>query len=233
MTDTTMDIDDLKLGWQRLDQRLERQNALAFQAFKDSRVRRARVRMWPLYGGQILQMLVGAVIIVAAADVWATHWQLVPVRLAGLTMHVYGVLLIVAATRTLWLLTRIDYAAPVVAIQRQLGDVRHWYARSGLAIGMSWWLLWMPFVMVMAALAGFDMFARAPGVFSLGTAIGLAGLLLNWGLYVASRRPRWAWIARLNDDAMTGASLRRAQAALDEVHRFEEDESGALLPPPD
>ena len=35
MTDMPLDIDDLKLAWQGLDRRLERQNALAFQHFKD------------------------------------------------------------------------------------------------------------------------------------------------------------------------------------------------------
>ena len=219
-----MDIDDLKLAWQTLDRRLERQNALAFVQFKDRRVHTMRARLRPLDWGQILQNAVGALVVVAGVAVWARQWPVVHLRIAGLLMHLYGGLLIVAASHTLWLLSRIDYAAPVVAIQRQLGELRQWYVRSGMAIGYAWWLLWMPAMMVLAALVtGADLYARAPRVFALGTAIGLAGLALMAALHQAARRPRWAWIAPLNDHAMTGASLRRVQAVLDEIRQFEDD----------
>ncbi|MBP7779829.1 MAG: serine/threonine protein kinase [Acidobacteria bacterium] len=235
MMDLTMDIDDLKLAWQSLDRRLERQNELAFQRFKDDRVRRARWRLWPLYGGQVAQGLIGAALVVAAVTVWVRHWDLVHLRVAGLLMHAYGIGVIAVSGRTLWFITRIDYAAPVVAIQRQLGELRQWYALSGLLIGLAWWLLWMPFMMVAVGLLGVDMWRRAPDVFVLGTIIGVAGLLLTWGLYRVSRRPRWAWLAAQMDESMAGASLRRAQAVLDEVRRFEDDgeprpTSSALAP---
>ena len=78
-------------------------------------------------------------------------------------------------------------------------------------------------MMMLVALAGVDMWTRAPGVFSLGTAIGVAGLLVMWGLQRWARRPGWAWLRASNESAMTGASLRRAAAVLAEIRRFEVD----------
>ncbi len=233
MTDMPMDIDDLKLAWQGLDRRLERQNALAFQHFKDGRVRKARSRLRPLYWGQMLQILIGVLVVAASASVWTSHWQLLHLRLAGFVVHVYGVLLIIAGGRTLGFVSRIDDAAPVVAIQRQLAELRRWYVLTGMTIGLSWWLLWMPFMMVLAVrLAGVDIYVRAPAVFSLGTAIGVTGLLVTWGLHRWSRRPRWAWLALDMEDAMTGASLRRAQAVIEEIRQFEDDDTVHALEPP-
>jgi hypothetical protein len=37
----------------------------------------------------------------------------------------------------------------------------------------------------------------------------------------------WAWLSVLNDEAMAGASSRRARVVLDEARRFEEEPGGA------
>ena len=120
MTDTLMDIDDLKVAWQRLDRKLDRQNALAFEHFKDGRVRTMRARLRPLLLGQLAQCVIGAGLVVFAARTWLTHWDHGPLRTAGLVMHVYGVLVIIAGARTVHLIRQIDYAAPVVGLQPQL-----------------------------------------------------------------------------------------------------------------
>lgn len=223
MTDHIMDIDDLKLAWQQIDRRLERQNTLALLQFREGRMRRLRTKLWPLYGGQTVQALFGAAIVVAGVATWSRHWDVVHLRAAGLLLHVYGVLAIVASARTLALIHRIDYAAPVIAIQRQLGELRRWYVLSGTVIGLPWWLLWMPVMMVLLALAGVDMWQRAPRMFVLGTAVGVVGLLVTGLLELAARQPRWAWLAERLNAARTGTSLRRAAAVIEEVRRFEED----------
>ncbi len=221
MTDHIMDIDDLKLAWQQLDRRLERQNALALLQFREGRMRQLRTKLWPLYGGQIVQGLFGTAVVLVGVATWARHWDLVHLRVAGLLLHVYGVLAIIASARTIALIYRIDYAAPVVAIQRQLGELRRWYVLSSTVIGLPWWLLWMPIMMALLALAGIDMWQRAPQIFVMGTAIGVAGLLVIAALELAARR--WAWLAEHVHATRTGASLRRAAAVLEEVRRFEED----------
>ena len=141
-------------------------------------------------------------------------------------MHAYGALLIVLGARTIGLARRLDYAAPVVAIQKQLGELTRWYVWCGLAIGPVWWLLWMPCFIVLAALAGVDVLARAPGFFASWTVYGLVGLLLTWAAYRWSRTV-WPALARHMDDAATGTSLRRARIVIDEVERFEREDTEA------
>jgi serine/threonine-protein kinase len=221
MTNIPIDLDEFKEAWQRLDRRLAAQQALAFQVFRAGRVRSLRRRLWPLYGGQIVQLALGGALIAAGVSGWWRYPRLPHLVVAGVTVHAYGIALVIAAARTIWFMNRIDYAAPVVSIQRQLGGLRAWYVRCGVWLGQAWWFLWMPCLMVAAAVAGVDVWRRAPGVFGLGTAIGVVGLLLTSGAYRLARRHDWGWLSVLNDDAMAGASLRRARAVLDEIRRFE------------
>ena len=223
MTDVSLDLDEFKEAWQRLDRRLAAHQALAFQVFREGRVRSLRRRLWPLYGGQIAQVALGGAMIAAGVFGWARHAGLPHLVVAGAILHAYGIALVIAAARTIWFSNRIDYSAPVVSIQRQLGDLRACYVRGGVWLGQAWWFLWMPCLMVAAAAAGVDVWRRAPLMFGLGTAIGGVGLLLTAAAYRLARRPGWGWLSALNDDAMAGASLRRAYAVLEEIRRFEEE----------
>jgi serine/threonine-protein kinase len=223
MTDLPIDLDEFKLAWQSLDRRMAAQHALAFQVFRDGRLRSLRRRLLPLYGGQILQMVFGAAMAAAGVFGWSRYWPQPHLVAAGVLLHAYGVAHIAAAGQTIWLTNHLDYAAPVASIQRQLADLRAWYVRCGVWLGQAWWFLWMPCLMVAAAPAGIDLWRRAPSVFAFGTAIGVAGLLLTQGAYLLARRPGWGWLSALNDEAMAGASLRRAHAVLEEIRRFEDD----------
>ena len=115
----------------------------------------------------------------------------------------------------------------MVAIQKQLAALTRWYVWCGLAIGPVWWLLWMPCAMVLAALVGVDVFARAPGYFASWTVYGLAGLLLTWA--------RLPLVARLlaGAGALHGRRRHRRvvcaapRAVIDEIERFEHEEAEA------
>lgn len=223
MTSHPIDLDDFKQAWQRLDARLAQQNALAFQAFRDQRVQTMRRRLWPLYGGQVLQMLIGIALIVVGVYGWRRNLGVPHLVVAGAAVQAYGIAAAAAAGQTMSHIRGVDYTAPVVGLQRQLAELRAWHVRSGIWLGQAWWFLWMPCVMIVAAALGADVFRRAPPVFLVGAVIGVAGVTLVEAAARLSRRPGWTWLAVLNDDAMAGASLRRAQAVLDEIARFEDD----------
>lgn len=55
-----MELDEMKLAWRALDQRLEQQHAMHVQIFRDLRTDAARRGLRPLMWGQALQMVVGA-----------------------------------------------------------------------------------------------------------------------------------------------------------------------------
>lgn len=223
MTTHSIDLDEFTQAWQRLDARLAEQNALAFQAFRDRRTQQMRRRLWPLYGGQIVQMLFGIAMIALGAYGWTRNEGVPHLVAAGMVVQVYGIAAIASAGCTMQHIRELDYSAPVVTLQRQLGELRAWHVRTGVWLGQAWWFLWMPCLMIAAAALGVDVWQRAPRVLVMGTVIGVAGVLVVEAAARLSRRPGWTWLAVLNDDAMAGASLRRAQAVLDEIARFEHD----------
>lgn len=219
-----MELDDLKTVWQSLDRRLEQQNRLAWNQLKDRRLEKAKSGLRPLYWGQIVQSVCGIPVILLGVATWSQHLDVPSLVVAGLALHMYGVLMIVCAGRTLWLISRIDYAAPVVGIQRELAELRRAYAIGGMAVGLPQWVMWMPFFMALLGLVGVDLFARAPSVIFAGLAIGIAGLLLTWWFHRWSLHPNHPKLAKFMEDSVTGKSLLKAQKILDDVRRFEEED---------
>jgi serine/threonine-protein kinase len=112
----------------------------------------------------------------------------------------------------------------VLAIQKQFVQLRRFHVRYGMIVGLAWWLVWIPLVMMFFMGAfGADLYANAPAVIYAGTAVGIAGLLATAWLHRWSHRPERAQLGRRLDDSVTGGSIRRAQAALEEINRFEQD----------
>ena len=219
-----MDFDDMKAAWQTLDRRLEQQHALNLQLFRDSRADKARSGLRPLFWGQIAQIFFGVLMILLGVSVWSNHREVTHLLISGIIVHVYGVVAIMLAGITLGMIQRLDYAAPVLTIQKQLVQLRTFYIRSGMIVGLSWWLLWVPFAASFFAwLAGVDFFENMKDAIGWCIAFGVVGLLATWAFHrwaQHSGRPR---LRKLMDDNMTGSSLRKAQSILDEIRRFEEE----------
>lgn len=221
--ETTMEIDDLKQAWQTLDRRLERSHALQLQLHRDNKLGQLRRGLRPLVFGQTLQIIVGAVIALLSASFWI-HYRQEPAFLAmGILMHVYGVAAIIHAGVTIGWLSQIDYAAPVLHIQKRLARVRKLYVYGGMALGLPWWLLWIV-VMAMLAKAGadVDVLTRAPGFFWGNIGFGVLGLLGTLWFLRWSRRPERPRLAQAIESLVVGRSLRRAQTMLDDIARFED-----------
>ena len=216
-----MELDDLKLAWQTLDRRLEQQSALNLHIFKDGKLDKMRRGLRPLLWGQAIQIVIGALIALWGGGFWTEHLDVPHLLIAGVIVHAAGISMIALGAAMQALIARIDYSAPVLKIQRQLAQLRKLYVYGGMAVGLPWWLLWMPFMMVFFKSAfDADMFANAPSVIWIGSAIGAAGLLATWGFARwASKRPQ---LAQRLEDGAAGGSLRRAQGMLDEIARFEQ-----------
>jgi hypothetical protein len=218
-----MELDDLKLAWQSLDRRLELRNALDRELLRDRKRDKMKSGLRPLQVGQIGQILFGLAFIALAALLWSSKPDAVSVVTAGVIVQFYGIVCVAFAGVTLHRIGRIDYAAPVLDIQRELAEVRKVYVQSSLIAGLPWWFLWLPVLMVLFALLGVNLYTHAPSVIWSGIAVGGVGLLATFGLYRWSRDPRWPRLARFVEDSLTAASLRRAQAQLEELARFEHD----------
>ncbi len=216
-----MELDELKAAWQTLDQRLQREQAISLALYSHHKLDSTRSSLRPLYMGQLVQLFGGILIILLAGLLWSTKPTAIPVIVAGVIVHVYGIACVIMAALVLSAIRRIDYSGSVVEIQSKLARVRRAYIIGGIVIGLSWWLLWIPFLMVLAGLAHVDVYSRAPSVVWIGTAVGVAGLLGTRWLCRYSQSEPHSRLRHAVDDAITGRSLQRAQAYLDEIRRFE------------
>ena len=222
--DITMELDDFKSAWQTLDQRLQLNNALKLHELRERTLAKTRSSLRPLFWGQVMQiLLIGIPSILLAALLWMSGPAFASVIVAGIVLEAYGLLTIASAGMVLGQLAKIDNAAPVVEIQKQLARTRTLYVRSGMIAGLPWWFLWVPILMVLVGMADVDLLANAPWLVWSGLGIGAAGLLGSWWFHRWARRPERAELGRKLDDTLTGGSLRRAMAQLQEVQRFEQD----------
>jgi hypothetical protein len=222
--ESTMELDDLKQAWQTLDRRLQQQNAISLQLLTDSRVRTAKSSLrWPLVRSAV-QIALGVALTIFFALFWIGHRDNAMLMVSGLVMHAYSVMLIIAGVMELLLLIRIDYAAPVVTIQRYLTLYRQWRNRSMPWLGLSQWLLWIPeTLIVFKAWLGIDLWANAHAVVYIFLAIGAAGLLGSMWLVYWSPAALRGRVGCYLDETNAGPAVMRAQASLDEIARFERE----------
>ena len=218
-----MELDDFKSAWQTLDRRLQLDNELKLHALRERTLDKARGSLRPLFLGQVVQILLGIPFILLAALLWISQPAHASSIVAGVLVQAYGVLAIIAAGVVLGQLGNLDYSQPVLGIQKQLLRARTLYIRSGMVAGLPWWFLWIAILQVLAGLGDVDLLAKAPALVWSGYGIGAVGLLATWWFHRWARRPERAEFGRRMDDGLSGGSLRRALAQLDEVQRFERD----------
>ena len=216
-----MELDELKSAWAELARQLDRRSALDVLQLKHAHFARLRASLRPLYLTEIVTVLSGLAALGAAALLWGRMPLPLHLIAVAAALHAYGVLCFICAGVVLSRLHRVDAMAPVVSMQRQLAHVRTAYVRTGLIVGLPWWLLWVAMFMAAAALGGVDLYARAPEFVWISLGVGVLGLAATFAVYRWSRDPRRARFGQALDAVLVGGSLRRAQAWLDEIAAFE------------
>jgi hypothetical protein len=216
-----MELDEMKNAWLALDRRLERQETLNLRAFRDNRLDGLRASLRPLVIGRIAQIAIGAMLAHAVAPFWIGHLDTPHFVVIGASLHLYALMMIVGGARDLYLVSRIDYAAPVVDIQARLIELRAWLVRSAPVFGAVGCFVWVPFVLWAFEVAfGVDVWRHAPGVvwiFLASSVFALALMLLAIGWMRRSGGSKW--VERIERSAI-GSSVSRAQRFLDEMAAF-------------
>lgn len=214
-----MELDELKRAWVRMDLRQDAMEALLYLDFHGRRLDRARGALRPLWWGQWLQLAIGVALSVWGGILWATHLDQAAVLVCGLAAHAYGVLLIIFSARNLYLVHHIDYAAPVVDIQRRMAELRAFRVRIETPVNaVAGCFLWIPVLWVSLSLHGIDLWS--PGFIRWTVASGLAGLV---SLVAVVGVMRLLGHGSKVEEASAGRSIVRAQAALEEIARFERE----------
>lgn len=213
-----MELDDMKLAWQRLDHKLERQQTLGRQLFRENRLGRLRRGLMPLFFGQAVQVVFGILFSGWAAAFWIPRIHVPHLLACGLLVQAYGLMLIVLGARMLYLLLQVDYSAPVVAIQRRLAELRAWRVRVEAPINaVAGCFIWIPVLGMNLAWYGIDLWSPRSVAWALTSGlVGLALLGLTvWWLHRAG-------LAGKLEDRAAGSSVRKAEAALEEINLFEQ-----------
>jgi serine/threonine-protein kinase len=217
----TDSLDDLKLAWKELSQTLERQNALAFDQLKETKLARFRSGLRPLSIGQILQLILGAIVAGYAAHFWMAHLSVPQLFVSGLFLHIYGLMFVAFAVRDLILIRRIDYSAPVMTIQQQLAELRSWHIRAATWHGFAGAVIWLPVMLIVLHWMGADFLMNKPQKLYWLIASAVVCFAANYGVLLLARSPgkcgnalRSSWIGR---------SVNRAQETLDELEQFQRE----------
>ncbi len=221
--DTTMELDDFKQAWQTLDRRMEQQHAMQLNLFRETKLSRMRSGLRLMRSGQVLQIICGVLLMLVFAPFWIEHRMVPHLALYGLLLHAYGLMFVLFAARDLELIGRIDYAAPVLEIQRQLASLRAWRLRSGFWFGVTGCLIWVPLLLVIVYWLGADLWVHRPDVVGWLVFNGVVAVAALFGIIAWLRRPSLEGLRRSLDTEAAGRNIRRAQAALDEIARFERD----------
>ena len=214
---TYSELDDLKSAWQSLSRNLERQHAFALHQFREKKLTRFRAGFRPLVIGQTIQIICGALLAIFGGSFWVDHINVAHLMLYGISLHAYGVMLIVFAARDLFLIKRLDYAAPVLALQKQIADLRRWHLRSAIWFGVTGCLIWIPLILMILHGLGADLWVRNPRVVGWLFLNGLICLGVFYGIV------SWEKLAKNFEENSGGRSVKRAQALLNEIERFERE----------
>lgn len=221
-----MELDEMKQAWQTLDRRLAAQQAIQWQGFRDGRLARLQHRLRPLAWWLMVQIPLGVALMLWGIASWSGHLDDARAMAPGAVMQVFGLLSVMIPARTLALLRGIDYAAPVLEIQRRLADLRAWRVRvEGPVSALLGSVIWIPALLMLAQADadrfGVNLWDRArPGVVGWLVSSALVSLaLVGLGYLLLRRLGRLDWLA----NHLAGASLRQAQAELDALRQFEEE----------
>jgi len=219
-----MELDDMKQAWQLLDQRLAQQRALNVRILRESGMDRLRRGLRPLVWGQSVQIAFGMATMLWGVWFWTAHLGVLHQMACGIAVQVFGILMVAFAGRLLYLLQGIDYAAPVLEIQRRLARLRAWRVRVEAPVfAMLGALIWVPMMLMLVQVDfdqwGDDYWNHAPWLAGHLMFSGLVSLLLVLLAYMLIRRAgHLSWL----ENNFAGGAVRKAEAALKEIANFEQ-----------
>ncbi len=221
-----MELDELKSTWSEFERRLALSEARSDRALRGLTLQRTRAVLRRHGAGLIFELICGVIAVVLIGSFLADHIRVARFALPALALHLAALASTAAAIAQLVGTLRIDYAAPVLEIQRRVSHLRASQVRHTQWIFLLSPLIWTPLAIVAAQ--GFlelDLYATLGGtVLAVNLAVGLAVIPL--GIFGARLcRDQLAHSPRLQRlaDCIAGHSLDRALDQLRGIERFRED----------
>ena len=215
-----MELDDFKSAWQSLDARLALQNRLQLELLHERRFDRARRNLRPLLFGMGLQAALGLFLVLLGIACWKQNLDAPGLFASGIALHAFGVLHIALAGLVGGLALSLDYAAPVLAIQKRLRLLLRLQVFNSNACGAPWWVMWVVVVIGFAGLSPNAPTGPTPLWIQISLVIGVVGTLATW-LWAARAARKPDRLYQRMDDGADG--IRRNLRLVDDLERFERD----------
>ncbi len=221
-----MTLDELKDRWNENDRTLDatlRLNTRLLRASTLGKAETAMRRLSRLLGIEVALNLVATIVL---GSFIADHLGEPRFLLPAAALHLCAIGLVIAGIHQLAAIGRLDYAAPIVAIQRKLESLRWLRTRITQWTLLVAPLLWTPLLIVgLKGLVGVDAYAVFRGDWLLanllfGAAVIPAALWLS--RRYADRLEQSSLARRLMRD-IAGHNVNAALGFLDALARFEEE----------
>lgn len=218
-----MELEDLKTAWEQLERRVDIAEVKLHEYREERTVGALQRLLMRLTAGQAFQVALSVAAIAVAAPFWIEHRHTPHLLIAGLILHIYGVAVVCVCVMQILMIGQIYYTESVVMCQRRTLTLQRLRILSGLALGLPWWILWIPATMVGAErFAGTDLYQASPGWIQLALLIGLGGIAATIGIaHHLGANPPESKAVRNFVDNLSGRSLASAIRQFDEIKRFE------------
>jgi hypothetical protein len=220
-----MELDEMKQAWLTLNRQLEQQQALNWQIFRSGQTDRLRRGMRPLMWGQSAQIVLGVAITLWGIRFWSTHLHIWQAMACGIAMQAFGILAIIFPARVMSMAHTIDYAAPVLDIQRRLAQLRAWRVKVEAPVfAVLGSVIWIPAMLMLiqygADRAGVDLWSHMSDSMLWLLLCGTMSLAVVGAVYLLLRKLGYR---RRLEDSFAGNTVKRAEMMLEEIARFERE----------
>jgi hypothetical protein len=208
-----IEMHELEQAWNDLDERLERQDLALRQIRRKHGIDAISARLRQMSLAQIIQLTLGLMIALWAGGYWFDHLGQTHLVIYGLTIHFYGLALLITSVLQLRRLARLDYRQPVLDMQRQLVALRRLHVGSERTLLICGFVVWVPVTFIALRAIGVDVWISNPAavLWNLLVGLGLSALV--------------AWLTYRFRDAFerdaAGRCLRAAEAELAELTKPE------------
>lgn len=155
-----MELEDLKRSWEENDRKLDANIRLNTRLLHESVLDKAETALRRLSRLLALELLLNLGVTIALGSFLAEHAAQARFLLPAAALDLCAIALIIAGIRQLAAIAKVDYSAPVVAIQKRLESLRVERLRAAKWTLLLAPLLWTPLLVVsLEGVLGVDAYA--------------------------------------------------------------------------
>jgi hypothetical protein len=215
-----MNFEEMQQQWTAQDQTPDPVIQINLGELRGSHVYAAATALQRLTRSLGLELVVNAIVMLVLSSFVSNHLREPRFLAPALLLHGCAIALVAANIRQLVLLRRVDYAGPIVAMQRTLATLRLSRIRTTKWTFVVAPLLWVPMLITgLRGLLGVDAYwFLDAGWIAVNILFGVAVIPLTLWL---ARLFRGSRLLQRIADSFAGQSLNDAKAFLDQVARFE------------